>query len=143
VNSLGTGLKIPLTTSQICFKKFISRLVQQGHSIEKLTPLFQQAASNLVFKHQQPNAASEDKTLFIQWVYNPKDIHYKELCALYNTILQPHVSFDKMVITLSRPKNLRDLLICSRLTLPNNLNLRDTVDQLKQLLLCKEQANQP
>ncbi len=98
--------------------KIIKRLIQQGHSIEKLTPLLQKAAQNLVLRHQQANDATDNKTLYIHWVYDPKDINNKELRDLYSTILQ---NFDKMIIALSRPKNLCNMLTRSRLSLPESM----------------------
>ncbi len=120
--------------------KFIERLVQGGHSIERLAPLVQQAAQKLEFKDHLTKNTANNRTLYIHWVHDPKDISNRDLCDLYNDTIQPHTIFDKMIVALSRPKNLRDMLTCSRLALPEGLNLRDIINQCKQNLQNKEQV---
>jgi hypothetical protein len=122
--------------------KFIERLVLQGHSIEKLTPLFQRAAQQLNDKRPLTNNTTNNRTLYIHWVYDPKDVNNKVLHEVYNSTLQPHVNFNKMTIALSRPKNLRDMLTPSRLSLPEGISLRDTMEQCKQDLQDRDQENQ-
>jgi hypothetical protein len=117
--------------------KFIERLVQWGHSIEKLTPLLQQAAQKLEFKNHLTKDTTNNRTLYIHWVYDSKDISNRDLRDLYNATIQPHTSFDKMIIALSRPKNLRDMPTRSRLALPEGLNLRDIINQCKKTFKTK------
>jgi hypothetical protein len=122
--------------------KFIERLVLRGHSIEKLTPLFQRAAQQLNDRRPLTNNTTNNRTLYIHWVYDPKDVNNKVLHEVYNSTLQPHVNFNKMTIALSRPKNLRDMLTPSRLSLPEGISLRDTMEQCKQDLQDRDQENQ-
>ncbi len=122
--------------------KFIKRLVLQGNSIEKLTPLFQRAAQQLNDKRPLTNNTTNNRTLYIHWVYDPKDVNNKVLHEVYNSTLQPHVNFNKMTIALSRPKNLRDMLTHPRLSLPEGISLRDTIEQCKQDLQDRDQENQ-
>jgi hypothetical protein len=117
--------------------KFIERLVQRGHSIEKLAPLAQQVAQKL--DHLTKDTAN-NRTLYIHWVHDRKDISNRDLRDLYNDTIQPHTIFDKMIVALSRPQNLRDMLTRSRLALPEGLNLRDIINQCKQNLQNKEQV---
>ena len=96
--------------------------------------------SKLEFKDHLTKNTANNRTLYIHWVHDPKDISNRDLCDLYNDTIQPHTIFDKMIVALSRPKNLRDMLTCSRLALPEGLNLRDIINQCKQNLQNKEQV---
>jgi hypothetical protein len=105
--------------------KFIICLCERGHKIEALVPLITQAA--LTLKHhytitKQPNN-SDQNTLYIHWPYHPHGIQRHTIRQLFNNILQPHIPFDKIQVAISRPKNLKDILTRTSLTLPNDLSL--------------------
>jgi hypothetical protein len=96
--------------------KFIQRLTERGHQIENLIPLFRQAAINLSTKIATPsfpNATTQNNNniLYLHWKYNPKGIQRNTIHRLYNEILKPHLNFTKMIIAMSRPTNLKDLLV--------------------------------
>jgi hypothetical protein len=78
----------------ILLPKFIKRLVAHGHSIEQLTPLLLQAAANLEFEHKNNFNTDDSKTLFIHWTYHPKGLQTKDLWAIYNETLQPHITYN-------------------------------------------------
>ena len=90
--------------------KFMTRLVQRGHTPEALAPLLLQAATGIENAQASSNTDVSSNTLYLHWTYNPNGIQSNTIRYLYNKILQPYVPFDRMQIALSRPKNLRDLL---------------------------------
>ena len=96
--------------------KFIQRLTERGHQIENLIPLFRQAAINLSTKIATPSfpnttTQNNNNILYLHWKYNPKGIQRNTIHRLYNEILKPHLNFTKMIIAMSRPTNLKDLLV--------------------------------
>jgi len=111
--------------------KFIICLCERGHKIEALDPLIMQAA--LTLKHhytitKQLNN-SDQNTLYIHWPYHPHGIQRHTIHQLFNNILQPHIPFDKIQVAISRPKNLKDILTRTSLTLPNDLSLDTMIAQ--------------
>jgi hypothetical protein len=96
--------------------KFIQRLTERGHQLENLIPLFNQAAMNLSTKTATPSfpnttTQNNNDTLYLHWKYNPKGIQQNTIHRLYNELLKSHLKFTKMVIAMSRPTNLKDLLV--------------------------------
>jgi len=45
-------------------------------------------------------------------------------------ILEPHLDFDKMIVAISRPMNLRDRLTRAALREPRNLNITQLIQEL-------------
>jgi hypothetical protein len=72
---------------------------------------------------------TDSKTLYIHWPFRPNGLWQREIQQIYNTTLQPCLDYDRMQIAISRPKNLRDILTHSALTLPPNLNLESLIQQ--------------
>jgi len=98
--------------------KFILRLTERGHKIENLIPILMQAAASLnssVTQHRL-NSPNETQTLYLHWSYHPHGIQRTKLRQLYNEYLAPVLNYDKMVIAMSRPRNLKDLLTKTALT---------------------------
>jgi hypothetical protein len=56
-----------------------------------------------------------EDTAFLHWVYHPRDITKNTLQNIYNNSLRGHDNFKDMRITMSRPKNLKDILCKSNL----------------------------
>jgi len=99
--------------------KFIQRLTERGHKLEDLAPLFNQAAAALdtnILRQSQQNSDKNDRTIFLHWEYHPKGIKRPVLRKLFDTYLAPVLDYEKMVVAVSRPPNLKDLL--TRAALP-------------------------
>jgi hypothetical protein len=113
--------------------KFIERLLDRGHTLDKISSLISNAATKLDNKGNnllaQPN--DSDNIIFIHKTYHPNGIQRKDIRRLYQNILEPHLDFEKMTVAISRPMNLRDRLTKGRLTLPDNLDIGQLVLQKK------------
>jgi hypothetical protein len=98
--------------------KFILRLMKRGHKIENLIPILMQAAASLNSSVTQHHLSSSNdiQTLYLHWSYHPHGIQRTKLRQLYNEYLAPVLNYDKMVIAMSRPRNLKDLLTKAALT---------------------------
>ena len=107
---------------------FIPRLTTRGQNLENLIPLISEAAASLdcQFKTRRNN---DSNTLYIHWPYYPNGIQRQTIRRLYNNILKEHIPFDNMQVTISRPKNTRDILTCTKLTVPDNLCLQTLIKQ--------------
>jgi len=110
--------------------KFINRLVDRGHQVNNLIPIFQQAATAIDLKRLQ-NSNDDSSTLFIHWEYHPNGIQNKDIRSAYNNILAPHLDYRKMTVAISRPKNLRDILSKSHLANPPNITVQGMLDVLR------------
>jgi len=98
--------------------KFILRLMERGHKIENLIPILFQAAASLD-SFTAPNHSrriNDGKTLYLHWSYHPYGIQRAKLHQLYNEYLAPVLNYDNMVLAMSRPINLKDLLTKAALT---------------------------
>jgi hypothetical protein len=103
----------------------------QGHTVKGLLPLLLQAAATLdnhVIKSQKPDLQTQDN-LYIHWTHHPKGIQRSNICQLYNQTIEPHKTHDKMVVAISRPKNLQDILTRTALTLPENKTMQDYINK--------------
>ncbi len=72
---------------------------------------------------------NNDNSLYIHWLYHPKNLQHQDIHRLYESILEPHTPHNRMVVAISRPKNLRDALTKTELKLPENMNLHDLIIQ--------------
>jgi hypothetical protein len=110
--------------------KFIERLHARGHSLSNLHHILLQAASSLnktrVITPPKKNNDS-DNTLFLHWIHHPKDLQRQDIQHMYESILQPHTPHKRMVVAISRPRNLRDVLTKAVLKLPDGLNLQELI----------------
>jgi len=113
---------------------FIQRLVERGHTIEDITPLLLQAAFQLnpttTIKSSQNN--SEEDTLYIHWEHHPHGIQRRDLRQIYNKTLSKVSPFKKMTVALSRPTNLRDLLVRAALNTTHDTYIQDIINRLRQ-----------
>jgi len=100
---------------QNILSKFIERLIDRGHKLEDLIPVFQQASYTLSKTEQSNstsvNANTDSNTLYIHWTYHPMGIKKRTIRQLYNETLANHLNYDKSIIAVSRPTNLRDILV--------------------------------
>ena len=71
-----------------------------------------QTAANLDRKHIIPAAQPSD-TLYLHWPFHPNGLTTQDIWCFYDKTLKPMLDYDNMQITISRPKNLKDILTCS------------------------------
>jgi hypothetical protein len=104
--------------------KFIKRLSERGHRIEDLAPLLRQAALALDRNETRHATENNTNTLYIHWRYHPHGIQRSDLRSLYNETLKPILNYNKIIVAISRPKNLRDVLSKTSLETPENLDIQ-------------------
>jgi hypothetical protein len=110
--------------------KFIERLHARGHSLSNLQHILLQAASSLDKTQattQLKKNNDSNSTLFLHWIHHPKDLQRQDIRHMYESILQPHTPHERMLVAISRPRNLRDVLTKAALTLPDHLNLQELI----------------
>jgi hypothetical protein len=109
---------------------FIKRLHQRGHSIETLSPIFAQSAKTLDLPVTVNDKNKNDNMLFIHWKHHPNGLQRSDIRQIYKQTLQPTDIHDNMVVVISRPKNLRDILTKTKLSLPDNSTIQDFITKL-------------
>jgi len=125
VNSADTGSNFKEILS-----KFIIQLTDRRHKIEHLAPLLLKAAKTLDNKQTRP-CNENNNTLYIHWGYHPHGLQWTVIRKIYNDTLSQSVDYDKMQVAISRPRNLRDTLTRTELSLPNDLNLNKIIEHLR------------
>jgi hypothetical protein len=112
--------------------KILQEISKRGNSLDKLIPIFKQAAVHL---DNKPSATNNCKglqnTLYIHWRHHPSGLQNKDIQQIFNKNLRDSISFENMQIALSRQKNLRDVLTRAALTLPEDLRIQDLIDQAR------------
>jgi len=113
------------------FKTFLARfiecLVDRGHLIQDLAPLFLNATATLT-NNSQPNQPKENSSiLYIHWTYHPNGLQRKDIRAAYNSTLKPLLDYDKMTVAISRPCNLRDELTKTKLSATPAFDIEATI----------------
>jgi hypothetical protein len=98
---------------------FILHLTARGHNLESLIPLISEAAASLNY-HSKTSRNNDSNTFYSHWPCHPNGIQRQTIRHLYDNILKGHILFDKMQVAISRPKNLKDFLTCTKLTVPDN-----------------------
>ncbi len=116
--------------------KFIARLLDRGHMITALAPMLLQAAACLDHVSVTNINDASSKTLYVHWPYHPNRLKWQKIRQIYNDTLQHALDYEHMQVAISRPKNLRDILTCAALKLPNNIDINDIIQQ------CKRENNQ-
>jgi hypothetical protein len=112
--------------------KFIERLTERGHTLETLTPILKLAASQLDSTNTitKRSCNANDNTLYIHRVFHPNGLQRRDIRLLYQKILEPFLDFDKMIIALSRPTNLRDILTKASITTTPELYVQHIIQEL-------------
>jgi hypothetical protein len=111
--------------------KFIQHLVDRGHNLADLTPIFYQVAikfNNAEF-HSVTN--THDNTLFIHWTFHPNGLQQRDIRDIYNATLKQDLEYDKMTVAIARPRNLWELLSSTPLITPPDINVQDTIAKLQ------------
>jgi hypothetical protein len=110
--------------------KFIERLHARGHLIEILRPIFTQTAAALDGSVSLKANTDTSNTPFIHWTHHPNGMQCSDIPQIYNQTLQTHNIHDRMVVAISRPKNLRDILTKTMLSLPNGMKIQGLIAKL-------------
>jgi hypothetical protein len=108
--------------------KFITRLLDRGHDLTTLTPIFLQSATSIDYRSSSTTMDTDSKVLFIHWPYHPNRLQRKDIRRIYNDTLQPLLSYDHMHIAVSRPLNLKDILTRANLMLPHDINIHTMIE---------------
>jgi len=125
-----------LTDFKVILSKFIDRLLDRGHTIHTLKPIFIQAATALDNRLLSSTFTTKqtENTLYIHRTFHPNGIKPFEIRQLYEKILRPSLTYDRMIIATSRPKNLKDVLTRTALPSHPKIDVQETVDKLKASL---------
>jgi hypothetical protein len=106
------------------------RLLARGYKLDQLLPLFQEAEARLKNNTRRniniPDIATDAtaptdvaktaKPLFFHMQYHPRGLQRQQVRAAYNETLAPLLEKDRrLVIAVSRPRNLRDRVCSTRL----------------------------
>jgi len=110
--------------------KFIERLHARGHSIQNLACIFNQAAASLQQNNNRKNTEQEGNTLFIHWLHHPNGLKNRDIKKIYGQTLQPHLNYQRTIIAVSRPKNLKDILTKTQLQLPEGQTIQQHIDSM-------------
>jgi hypothetical protein len=110
---------------------FAKRLYLRGHSMETLYPIFLQAVKTLNLPVTLNDKRETDNTLFVHWKHHPHGLQRSDIRQIYKYTLEPNDIHDNMVVAISRPKNLRDTLTKTKLSLPNDKSIQDFITKLK------------
>jgi hypothetical protein len=112
-------------------KQFANRLVARGYKKHAIKQLFNEAAKKLdkVIQQRKPN----NDTLYLHWTWHPRCITKSKLRLLYKNTLQEHSGFSNLIICYSRPKNLRDSLMQTKLNEPEGQRISDLLHQKQHL----------
>jgi hypothetical protein len=117
------------TDFQAILTKFIWRLVNRGHTIDDLTPLLLQAASNLDRSTLTHTATENPSTLFLHWTYHPNGLQRQDLRKTFDSTFKDDLPFDKMQVAVARPKNLRDVLTRATTKVPAHTDIDHLITQ--------------
>lgn len=75
--------------------KFISRLLDRGHTIKELTPLLLQAASTLDRQNIQLKENNKQSTIYIHWTYHPNGLQQRDLRRAFDTTLNDTLPYNR------------------------------------------------
>ncbi len=108
------------------------RLTERGHTLENLTPMLKHAASQRDSTSSMIKRGnhSNNNALYIHKVFHPNVLQRKDIRLLYQKILEPVLDFDKMIIAMSRPTNLHDILTKASITAPPDLCIQHLIKEL-------------
>jgi hypothetical protein len=116
-------------------RRFSQRLIARGHSPETVRQYCMEAASSIDSieraGRKTRDTADPSDTLFFHWEYHPRGISRQLIRREYNERCAATSGYDRMVVAFSRPRNLRDALMKSRLPDKEGENVSDVFDNLK------------
>jgi hypothetical protein len=102
-------------------RKFFTRLEARGHARADLIPIFKEAfkilANESTISNTSTNSAAPQATpLFQHGEYHPRGVSKREVRRIYRETLEEHCDFDRFIVAYSRPRNIRNALIKSKLS---------------------------
>ena len=100
------------------------KLCNRGHDRELLSTLFKQASSNFVKKYgnerrfinKKDKTAAKKRTFYLHLEHHPRGLRRQWLHEAYQQTISKLGFYEKQIVCLSRPRNLRDMLIPSKLS---------------------------
>jgi hypothetical protein len=107
------------------------RLCSRGYSLEQIKPLFQQAATRLITSDPRlKHTVTEDaalpgdkplKPIIFHLQHHPRGITRQQVRSAFSDTLGPFLKDRRLLIAVSRPKNIKDRICSTRLaTLPGD-----------------------
>ena len=118
---------------------FTKRLLKRGYNSDEITKNIILTSENLqlkmsnkrIFIKQNSNTkkSSTNNKIFYHRVYHPKDITNATIQRIYHQCFKNLPDFQNLTICNSRPRNLQDILIPSKL---RNIPLQNPSDILKK-----------
>ena len=106
-------------------KSFARHLIDRGHDSNHIKTLFLEAAHKL--DNPRPRRITKPDTkidqLFFHQQYHPQGLPKSLIRSAYKRFLGTHSGFKRLTIAYSRPKNLRDALMPSRLHTEDGANV--------------------
>jgi hypothetical protein len=103
--------------------QFANRLLARGYEKSTIEKLFNEAARKLDNFIKQKKSSND--TLYLHWTWHPRCITKSKLRLLYNKTLREESGFNNLIICYSRPKNLRDSLMQTKLNEPEGQRISD------------------
>jgi hypothetical protein len=122
---------------QTVTKEFAKHLELRGHEIRKL---FAEAAAMIdrkrttssIPQRRMTSHADPSNTLFLHQEYHPRGISRRMIRRVYRETLEAVSGFDRFVVAYSRPRNLRDVLMRSKLSEPAGHRASDIIANLPE-----------
>jgi hypothetical protein len=123
------------------------RLIARGYTLQQLLPLFKEAEVRLpTLRRAQPrnpvtagtvDTVLEPKPIFFHLQFHPRGIQRQQIRAAYNETLAPLLSEERrLIVAVSRPRNLRDRVCTTRLP-----NLTD--NNPSDFIICGDNPHSP
>ena len=100
------------------------RLIARGWNWKDIEHIFNAAHNRITGKTQAKNRPYQGQPLIIHAEYHPRGLQRSDLNSIFKTTLGTHVP-NQTIIALSRPKNLGDRLVRSKLPDVPNMNPSD------------------
>jgi len=119
---------------ELILTKFLERLVDRGHKIQNLAPLFLDLAAALDNPILNTQPVTTSKTLYIHWPFHPNCLKRGDIRNAFKTTLQPLLDYEKMTVAISRPQNIRDKLTKAQLLPSSNQTVQELINENKQSL---------
>jgi hypothetical protein len=82
-------------------------------------------------QHAQQQRQASPNTLYIHQRYHPNGLQRKEIRELYDKTLKPFLDFDTMMVAISRPRKLREILTKTSLIKPPSLDIQHLIEEIK------------
>jgi hypothetical protein len=125
---------------QTVTKEFAKHLELRGHDREQIRKLFAEAAAMIdrkrttssIPQRRMTSHADPSNTLFLHQEYHPRGISRRMIRRVYRETLEAVSGFDRFVVAYSRPRNLRDVLMRSKLSEPAGHRASDIIANLPE-----------